>query len=105
MTTPPTHPIPAIALQHAERLTETLQATGRLTAERYGHEILTNTHHGIGHMSERVACRPDDAGVLRWHWSWGKPINGPNGEPLTVDDLPALAERIGRVVGSVVPRP
>ena len=100
-----TTPIPGEALRHAQRLAEALQASGKLTAERYGHEILVNVHHGTGHMSERVSCRPDDAGVLRWHWSWGKPITGANGEPLTVDDLPALVGRIGRVVGLAVPRP
>lgn len=95
-----TRPITGEALRQAQRLAAALQATGKLTAERYGHELLVNTHYGNGHLAERIACRPDDADVLRWHWSWGKPITGPgDDEPLSVDDLPALVERVAKVVG------
>lgn len=101
-----TRPITGEALRQAQRLGEALQATGKLTAERYGNELLVNTHYGNGHLAERIACRPDGAGVLRWHWSWGKPITGPDdNEPLTVDDLPALVERVGKVIGLVKTNP
>lgn len=101
-----TRPITDEALRQAQRLAEALQATGRLTAERHGNDLLVNAHHGNGHLAERITCRPDDAGVLRWHWSWGKPITGTDdNESLTIDDLPALVERVGKVVGLAVPNP
>lgn len=102
-----THPIPGAVLQHAQRLADALQGTRKLTAERYGHELLVNARHGVGQMAERVSCRPDDAGVLRWWWSWGKPIVSRTDRTrvLAPSDLEELVDAIRHVVELPVPRP
>lgn len=82
---------------YAKWLTQECQAAG-LDAEQYGAEVLIRgaSHH----LSERVTCKPDDAGRLGWYWSWGAPI-----QPLSdatrrlgVDEVGDLVRMIANVV-------
>lgn len=82
---------------YATWLTQECQAAG-LDAEQYGAEVLVRgaSHH----LSERVACRPDDEGRLGWYWSWGAPIRPPAdaSRRLDVDDVGDLVRTIANVV-------
>ncbi|MEV5751554.1 hypothetical protein AB0L00_27345 [Actinoallomurus sp. NPDC052308] len=69
-----------------------------MKAEQYGAEILI---HGVSnHLSERIVCRPDAQGDLRWHWSWGVPIGriDDSSRLLAVDDVQELVRVISKVV-------
>ncbi|MCO5967512.1 hypothetical protein [Actinoallomurus soli] len=69
-----------------------------MRAEQYGAEILI--HGASNHLSERIACRPDTQGDLRWHWSWGVPIGriDDSDRLLDVDDVQELVRSISKVV-------
>jgi hypothetical protein len=79
------------------RLTQACQAAG-LDAEQYGAEILIRgTSH---HLSERIVCKTDAKGRLRWHWSWGASIGHLNdsSQLLDPDDIGELVRSIRNVV-------
>ncbi|MCO5997265.1 hypothetical protein [Actinoallomurus rhizosphaericola] len=82
---------------YAKWLTQECQAAG-LRAEQYGAEIFI--HGASNHLSERIACRPDAQGDLRWHWSWGVPIGrvDDSARLLDVDDVQELVRSISKVV-------
>ncbi|MCO6010756.1 hypothetical protein NE236_37935 [Actinoallomurus purpureus] len=81
----------------AKWLTQACQEAG-LRAEQYGSKvrIIASCHF----LTEEVECRPDDAGALRWWWSWGKPIadRHDSARILTPDEVDDLVEAIVQVV-------
>lgn len=82
---------------YAKWLTQACQESG-LDAEQYGGEVFIR---GISHhLSERVVCGPDTEGVLRWCWSWGRPVGHPAepSRPLSADDVDELVRAIRKVV-------
>ena len=83
---------------YAKWLTQECQAAG-LDAEQYGAEILIRGTSS--HLSERINCKPDERGHIRWHWSWGMPIARLTdaSQPLGVDDIDELIRSIKNVVG------
>lgn len=82
---------------YAKWLTQACQAAG-LDAAQYGAEILVQG--ASNHLSERVVCRADERGDLRWFWSWGKPIADLRDATriLEPDDVDDLVLAIGNVV-------
>ncbi|GAA4624550.1 hypothetical protein GCM10023196_025140 [Actinoallomurus vinaceus] len=82
---------------YAKWLTQECLAAG-LSAEEYGAEIFI--HGASNHLSERIICKLDDQGHLRWHWSWGVPIGRLNdsSQLLSVDDIQELIRSISKVV-------
>jgi hypothetical protein len=81
----------------AKWLAQACQEAG-LTAEQYGSKvrIIAQCHF----LTEEVECRPDGDGILRWWWSWGKPITDPrdSARVLTADQVDHLVAAIRRVV-------
>ncbi|MEV0405619.1 hypothetical protein [Actinoallomurus sp. NPDC050550] len=82
---------------YAKWLTQECQTAG-LRAEQYGAEIFI--HGASNHLSERIICKPDAQGHLRWHWSWGAPIGhlGDSSRLLAVDDIEELIRSISKVI-------
>jgi hypothetical protein len=82
---------------YAKWLTQACQAAG-LDAEQYGAEILVRGANN--HLNERVTCKPDAQGRLRWYWSWGVPIGrlDDSARLLGADDIEELVRSIRNVV-------
>src|SRR5947209_4795162 len=88
---------------YARWLTQACQVAG-LDAEQYGRTVLIIA--ADHHLSEQVTCRPDENGVLRWYWSWGKPITHlrDGTRILTTDEVDDLVAAIKNVVSIQVRR-
>lgn len=88
---------------YARWLTQACQEAG-LDAEQYGRTVLIIA--ADHHLSEQVTCRADDKGVLRWYWSWEKPIAHLRDATriLTADDVDDLVAAIKNVVSIQVRR-
>ncbi|WP_460351386.1 hypothetical protein [Actinoallomurus acanthiterrae] len=76
-------------------MTQACQAAG-LDAEQYGAEVFIRG--ASSHLSERIVCKPDDHGRVRWHWSGGMPIGRLNdsSQLLGLDDVDELIQSISR---------
>lgn len=88
---------------YARWLTQECQAAG-LNAEHHGDTVLVVA--ADHHLSERVRCTEDEAGDLRWRWSWGSPITDLRdpSHVLTPDDVADLVAAIANVVSLPAPR-
>jgi hypothetical protein len=88
---------------YARWLTQACQAAG-LNAEQYGAEVLIQGT--CSHLNERVTCRPDTQGQLRWFWSWGMPIGliDDSSQALSVENIDELVRAIKNVVTVSLPR-
>ncbi|WP_345433727.1 hypothetical protein [Actinoallomurus vinaceus] len=75
-----------------------------MRAEQYGAKvrIIASCHF----LTEEVECRSDDAGNLRWWWSWGKPITDSHDSAriLTPDEVDDLVDAIAHVVAVPIRR-
>lgn len=83
----------------AKWLTQACRHAG-LRAEQYGSMIRIN---GVSnHLSEEITCHADEAGALRWWWSWGQAIADLHDAEriLTPDDVDDLVQAIGNVVSA-----
>lgn len=82
---------------YAKWLTQECRTAG-LDAEQYGAEILVRGTSN--HLNERISCKPDAHGHIRWRWSWGVPIGHLNdsAQLLGVDDVEELVRSIKNVV-------
>ncbi|GAA4629934.1 hypothetical protein GCM10023196_053280 [Actinoallomurus vinaceus] len=87
----------------AKWLTQACQEAG-MRAEQYGAKvrIIASCHF----LTEEVECRSDDAGNLRWWWSWGKPITDSHDSAriLTPDEVDDLVDAIAHVVAVPIRR-
>lgn len=88
---------------YARWLAQECLAAG-MNAEHHGDTVLVIA--ADHHLSERVRCSADDAGDLRWWWSWGSPINDLRdaAHVLTPDDVADLVTAIRNVVALPVTR-
>jgi hypothetical protein len=88
---------------YAKWLAQECRAAG-LNAEHHGDTVLVIA--ADHHLSERVRCRADAEGALKWWWSWDRPITDLRdpARELTPDDVTDLVAAIRNVVALPVPR-